>query len=210
MGHKRFFLGQWWVSGNGPFSTFSSIPWASIVTLALWLLLGVTGRTSPLPANTGEIAWAWTLALLAYAFYIYKIIENVYVVLDPEKWWTYAYLPRKRRREILQTASISDLLDLLFVSAYAANGLFMHALFETDPTTILALASTSSAFIRLLRISPMIAFAGFGTGFTDITPTGPLAVNVAYIVGGVQVFTSVLVGSNLAGIIASRRTNLDD
>ena len=210
MGHKRFFLGRWWVAENGPLSPFSNIPWTSIVTLALWILMGFVGRESPLPATISEIAMAWIIALLAYAFYLYKIVENVYVVLDPEKWWVYPYLPHARRREILKTADLLDLLDLLFVSAYAANGLFMHAVFETDPATILALASTSSAFVRLLRISPMIAFAGFGTGFTDITPTGPIAVNAAYALVSVQVFTTVVVGSNIAGIIASRRTNLDD
>ena len=204
--YHRDSLTYWILEGDGPLSPFTNVPWATLVTGALWILAVVLGRPGDSPVTNQTLMVAWILAIAGYAFYLYKIAENAFIVFKPEAWWSYPYLSKRGKQGVLRAAGIWDAVDLLFVAAWAANGLMMHAIYETYPAGVPVLALTATPLERLVRLSTTIAFAGFGTGFTSVLPVGASVELLTWILSAVQLFVSTLVAANLIGIAAERRS----
>ncbi len=195
------------ITGNGILSPFSNTMWISIVCASSWLVATLTARnafsTAPsTPVGVGYIVWAWIQYVLILAFYTYKFLENLYVAIWPELWWSLRILSDKRKRHIAKSAEATavrylDALDL-FLAYPFVQSLLIHALVETDPTVFTALDADSLSWNRLGRYLALSTFLQNGIGFSALLSSVVYVdLSAAFIS-----FYGTLINWSLLGVIA--------
>ncbi len=209
-------------TGEGPLSPFSSVMWTTVIEASIWVLAVLTSRNAfgvdPDAVPTAwTIAWAWILAAVSLAFYLYKFLENVSMLFWPGQWWVIKTLSYRQLRRLLGKSasgavgeeddaasppqspiSYLDALDLYTAFAFALS-LTINAVYESDVSSYTGVPSPALSIQRISRFWALTLFLQNGVGFSGLLSSrfysDVVAALVAYFGG--------LVGWSVVGVVVS-------
>lgn len=194
----------WWVRNNTPLSPDAKTPWTLVSVFTIWIVAIILGRPGDVAIDDASVYYfvaAIILMVLGYGFCIYKLFENLFLIIAPQLWWTVRYA--KSKRPSSSAIGFVDIVDV-FLAYPLAAGLVANVLFERDTTSFTVLPVTQSALIRVIRLTTTVGLAADGIGFTSIAPVGVIAEATVFIVTKVQIFFATILVGAVVSIVQAR------